>query len=277
MTPTLTIIDRAGDSLGGFLPRLAGALVLLVVGLALAWLFGKLLERGLRRAGVDGLSERFGVADVLERAKLGRSASVLVGRAVRLGVAAVAIFAALSLLGLQFLSESLNAALLFLPNLAVAGALLLAGVVLGGLVRGRVDRLAREMDIPVPAGAVAQAVVVAVFAITAAAQIAVSTAILMVLVAILLAAVGATLALSFGLGGSGIARELTAGRYVRESFEAGQEIGFGDVRGTVVSVEAASTVLRNSNGETVRVPNQLLLSSVVTVYGGGSPDDAGRL
>jgi small-conductance mechanosensitive channel len=277
MTPTLTIIDRAGDSLGGFLPRLAGALVLLVVGLALAWLFGKLLERGLRRAGVDGLSERFGVADVLERAKLGRSASVLVGRAVRLGVAAVAIFAALSLLGLQFLSESLNAALLFLPNLAVAGALLLAGVVLGGLVRGRVDRLAREMDIPVPAGAVAQAVVVAVFAITAAAQIAVSTAILMVLVAILLAAVGATLALSFGLGGSGIARELTAGRYVRESFEAGQEIGFVDVRGTVVSVEAASTVLRNSNGETVRVPNQLLLSSVVTVYGGGSPDDAGRL
>lgn len=275
MTPMLTILDRAADSLGGFLPRLAGALVLLLIGILAARIFAKLLTRALHAAGVDGLAERFGVGEVLERARLGRSISSLVGRIVRLGLTVVVVFAALSLLGLQFLSESLNAAVLFLPNLAVAGALLLAGLVLGGLVRERVDRLTREMDLPVPAGAVAQAAVVAVFAITAAAQIAVSTAILLALVGIVLAGAVATLALSFGLGGSGIARELSAGRYLRGSYEAGQEIGFGDVRGTVVAVEAASTVLRGPGGETIRVPNQLLLSSIVTVYE-AAPSAAGE-
>jgi small-conductance mechanosensitive channel len=266
VTPTLTIVDRAADSLGGFLPRLGGALVLLLLGLVVARILGRLLARGLRGAGADSLAERLGAADVLEKAKLGRSVSSLIGQALRIGLTVVVVFAALSLLGLQFLSESLNSAVLFLPNLAVAGLLLLVGLVLGGLVRERVDRLTREMDLPVSAGVAAQVAVVGVFAITAAAQIAVSTAILMALVGILLAGAVATIALSFGLGGSGVAREVAAGQYVRGSFEAGQDIAFGDVRGTVVAVEAASTVLRGERGETIRVPNQLLLSSVVTVY-----------
>jgi uncharacterized membrane protein YraQ (UPF0718 family) len=70
------------------------------------------------------------------------------------------IFAALSLTGLQFLSDALNQAVLFLPSLLAAGALLLAGVVLGGFAREWVDRLAYQMDLPL--GRIAQVVVVVV-------------------------------------------------------------------------------------------------------------------
>jgi small-conductance mechanosensitive channel len=261
-----TLLDGASDSLGGFLPRLGGGLLLLVLGVVAARIAGRLLERGLHRAGLDDLVQRFGVGEVLEKARLGSSLSRLIGRAVRLGLTAVVLFAALSLLGLQFLSESLNAAVLLLPNLAVAGVLLLAGVVLGGLVRERMDRLGREMDLPFPVGPAAQGVVVGVFALTAAAQVAVSTAILMALVGIVLAGAVATVALSFGLGGSGIAREVTAGRYLRDGLEPGQDISFGEVRGVVVAVESATTILRGPAGETIRVPNAMLLGSVVTVY-----------
>jgi hypothetical protein len=38
-----TILDQAGDQLGGFLPRLAGALLLLVIGVLLARVFARLL------------------------------------------------------------------------------------------------------------------------------------------------------------------------------------------------------------------------------------------
>lgn len=267
MSLAVSILDRAGESLGGFLPRLVGALVLVVVGVLLARLIGRLVRKALDAAGLDRFADRFGVGETLERAGLGDSLSVLVGRAVRIALTLVVIFAALSLLGLQFLDDSLNAAVLLLPKLLVAGALLLAGVVIGGLARQQADRLAHQMDLPLPLGRVVQIAVVAVFAITAAAQIAVNTAILMALVGILLAGVAATFALAFGLGGQGVARELSAGRYVRGAFEPGQEISFGDVRGEVVTVETAATVLRKLNGETVRVPNDLLLTSVVTVHG----------
>ena len=265
MTITASVVDRATDSLGEFLPRLGGGLLLLVIGIVAARIVGRLLERALLATGMDDLADRFGVAEVLDKAKLGRSLSRLIGRAVRLGLTAVVVFAALSLLGLQFLSDSLNAAVLLLPNLAVAGVLLLAGVVLGGLARERADRLTREMDLPFPVGTAAQVVVVGVFAITAAAQVAVSTAILMALVGIILAGAMATVALSFGIGGSGIARELTASRYLRTGLEPGQLISFDDVRGEVVRVESATTILRGAAGETIRVPNAMLLGAVVTV------------
>lgn len=267
MTSTAaSILDGAGDSLGGFLPRLGGALLLLVVGLIAAAFIGRLLARALEAAGADTLAQRIGADTVIEKAGLGGSLSRLAGTAVRIGLSLVALFAALSLLGLQFLSESLNQAILFLPNLLVAAGLLLAGVVLGALVCERVERLTDQMDLPVPLGRVAQVAVVAIFAITAAAQIAVSTAILMGLVGVLLAGVVATFALAFGLGGQAVAGELSAGRYLRSAYEPGQTIGVDGVRGEILSIDTTATVLRTSEDQTVHVPNRLLLSSIVTVY-----------
>ena len=261
----ITVLDNAGEELGGFLPRLGGALVLLVVGLLAAALLGRLARRALERVGVDALAESWGVSRVLERAGLGRSLSKLLGRVLRIALSLVVIFAALSLTGLQFLSDALNEAVLFLPSVLVAGALVLAGVVLGGLAREWADRLAYQMDLPVPVGRIAQGAVIAVFTITAAAQVAISSAILMALVAILLASVGSTFALAFGLGGRDVARELSAGRYLRTAYHTGQVISFGDVRGRIESIETAATVLRTEEG-TVRVPNHMLLGSVVTVH-----------
>jgi small-conductance mechanosensitive channel len=143
--------------------------------------------------------------------------------------------------------------------------LLLAGVVLGGFARDWGERVGHQMDLPLPLGRVAQVAVVAVFAITAAAQVAVSTAILMAFVILLLGAAGATFALAFGLGGREVARELSAGRYLRTAYRAGQVISFGDVRGRIESIDTAATVLSTDAG-TVRVPNNLLLGSVVTVH-----------
>jgi small-conductance mechanosensitive channel len=268
MTIAVQIIDSAGESLGGFLPRLAGAIVLLLVGLVLAWLVGRLVRGALQRVGVDALGERTGAADLLERAGLDRSLSRGFGQFIRIGLSLVVLFAALSLLGLQFLSESLNQAVLYLPNLLIAALLLLAGLVLGAVARERVDRVTRQMDLPVPLGTAVQLAVVAVFVITAAAQLGVSIATLVALLMILLAAVGATFALAFGLGGREVARELSAGRYLRNAYAAGQTISVGDLRGEIVSIDTAATVLRTGDDETVRVPNNLLLGSVVTVHGG---------
>jgi small-conductance mechanosensitive channel len=265
MIPKATVIDRAGEALGSFLPRLGGALLLLVIGLFAARLVARLAGKSLERLGVDRQFERWGVLDVLDRAGLGRSLATLIARAIRVALSLVVVFAALSLLGLQFLSESLNQAVLFLPKLLVALGLLLAGVVLGALARERAEHLSSQMDSPVPLGKVAQGAVVAIFAVTAAAQIAISTAILMALLGILLAGVVATVALAFGHGGRALAAQMSAGRYVGGAFELGQRISVGKVEGEVIGLEPVVTVLRAPDGSTLRVPNSMLLESVVTV------------
>jgi len=260
------ILDQAGDQLGGFLPRLGGALAILLVGLAVAWVAGRLLRKALSAAGLDDVAARAGVSATLERAGLGGPVSALIGRIVRILLTVVTVFAALSLLGLQFLSESLNSALLFLPNLLVAALLVLAGVVLAEVARTRLERLSEQLDSPVPLGQLAGLVVLAVFLLTALAQLRVSTEIVTLLLTIVVGAAAAAMALAFGLGGRDAARALSAGRYVRHAVTVGQTISVADVRGEVVDLDPTAVVLRTMDGTTIRVPNHLLLDTVVTVH-----------
>ncbi|HZG50213.1 MAG TPA: mechanosensitive ion channel domain-containing protein [Thermoleophilaceae bacterium] len=260
------VLDRAGDSLGDFLPQLGGALALLIVGLLLALLLGRLTTRALVAAGLDQLAARWRVDETLASARLSPSLARLAGSAVRIVVSVVVVFAALTLLGLEPLSESLNEAVLYLPNLLVALALLLAGVVLAGFARERVDRLTYQMDFAVPLGQFAQVSILAIFALMALAQLGVSAGILVTVIVILLAAAAATFALAFGLGGREVAKALNAGRFVRSAFEIGQRISVGDVSGEIVAIEPEATVVRTAEGST-RVPNHMLIESVVTVHG----------
>lgn len=285
MTLQADILGRAGDTLGEFLPQLAGALALLLIGLLAAWLIGRLVRRALIKARLDDVAERWHVDDTLRRAGLGTSLAGLCGAVVRIVLSVVVVFASLTLLGLEPLSQSLNEAVLFLPNLIVALVLLLAGVILSGLVRERVDRFAYQMDFPVPLGQLAQVATLAIFAIMAAAQIGVSAGVLILVLAIVLAATAATFTIAFGLGGREVARALNAGRFVRGAYDIGQTIEVGELSGRIVAIEPDATVL-SSDGRHVRVPNHMLLESVVTIRGGapeaggatesgGSPDSGG--
>ena len=113
-----SVIGRAGDQLGDALPRVAGALLLLVLGLLAAIVLGRLTRRALVRAGLDRFADRSGTSELLGQAGLSNSLSALIGTAVRLTIVVVAVFASLTLLGLAFLSDSLNEGILYIPRLA---------------------------------------------------------------------------------------------------------------------------------------------------------------
>jgi small-conductance mechanosensitive channel len=262
-----SVLGQAGQELGAFIPRLVGALALLLIGLLITRIIGRLLLRALQAAGLDRVAERAGVVAVLERSGLGRSLAVLIARAVRIGLTILVIIAALSLLGLQFLSPSLNQAILALPRLFIAALLVLAGAVLAGLARERTDRLTYQLALPVPLGQIAQVAVLAIFGIIAAAEIGISTLILLVVIGVLLAAVAGTFTLAFGLGSREVASALSAGRYLRHDYRVGQEIAFGGVRGRISTIRSTSTTLDAGEGRSIRIPNHLLLAEVVTIYG----------
>lgn len=270
-----SILGQAGQDLGAFLPRLAGAIALLLIGLLITRLVARLLLRALQAAGVDRVAERAGVTGVLQASGLGESLAGVIARAVRIFLTIVVIFAALSLLGLQFLSVSLNQAILALPRLFIAAALLIAGAVVAGMARQRTDRLTYQLDFPVPLGQVAQIAVLGIFIIIAAAEVGISTTILLVLIAVLLAAVSGTFTLAFGLGSREVARALSAGRYLRNDYHVGQEIAFGEVRGRITRIHSTNTMLDAGDGRSIRVPNHLLLDSIVTIYADERAGDAG--
>jgi small-conductance mechanosensitive channel len=263
-----SVIERAGDQLGHFLPRLAGALLLLIVGLLAAILIGRIVRRGLVRAGLDRFADRSGTNELLAQAGLGSSLAALVGTAVRLTIVVVVSFAAMTLLGLEFLSDSLNEGILFIPRLLTALALI--GIVLAAFVRAWLERTSAQLDFPVAIGPIVQVLIIVLFGLCAAAQAGVTVAPLTAIAIVLLGAIAATLALAFGLGAREIARSLTSGRYARADFEVGQTIRVEDVRGEIVRIDGAATTVKTADA-TVRIPNSILVERIVVVESGEPP------
>ena len=203
---------------------------------------------------------------MLARAGLDRSLSRVVAAAVRVALTIAVLLSALSLIGLGPLDQAINEAVLFLPNVLTALALVLAGAVLGSLARERVERTAYQMDLPGALAPVAQWFVIGLSAIIALAVLGIPTAILTVLAGIAVAGVALTGALSFGLGGRELARDVSAGRYVGSAFTVGQEITIRGHRGQIVAIEGASTLLGTESGARVRIPNHMFLESDVLLH-----------
>jgi small-conductance mechanosensitive channel len=260
------VFDRAGESIGDALPRLAGALLLLLIGIPVAMLVARVLRRTLVAANLDDLGERSGVHDGLSRIGLERSLSRVIARGVRIALIVLVAVAAISLLGFGALSTALNAVVLFVPKLFVAVAIVIAGIVVGEFLRDRIEPLADQMAIGAPIGPAVQFVVLAVFSLTALALVGVPTSILMALVVLVVAAAVLAVALAFGLGSREVAREISAGRSVAGVYRLGERITVGDVTGEITALDSVSVVVRDGEGTSVRIPNHLLLESVVRVH-----------
>lgn len=264
MTLLGSVLDRAGEQLGDFLPRLGGAIALLVIGLLLAVLLGRLVRGALVRLGLDRFAERLGATETLSTAGMGSSPSALAGAAVRVSVSVIAIFGALSLLGLEFLSDSLNEGILYIPRLLSALFLVLVGIVLAAIARAWVERAAAQMDFPIALGPVLQVTIIVLAVLCAAVQLGIAVGTVTDLLKLALAAVALTAALAFGNGGRELGRALSSARYARADFSVGQTIRVGDMRGTITEIGAIATTLR-AESEQIRIPNHVLVEQVVVV------------
>lgn len=259
------VLDRAGDAVGDWLPRVGGALAVLVLGVIVVLVVARILTRVLIRIGLDKIAERLRVNDAVARMGLERSVTrLLVGLLRIAGLVAVAL-AAISVLGLQGFDAALNEAVLYLPKLIGALVLVFLGIVLGGLARERVDRVAYQMNLRGPLGTVTQVLVAGILGVVAVGLLGVPTGLLTVLVAIVVGGAALTAALAFGLGGRDLATEISAGRYVGDSFALGDRIGIGADTGEIVAIGAASILLRCEDGRTLRIPNSHLMRERVVV------------
>ena len=268
MNRATTHLQRLTESFGDLVPRIAGALLLLVVGLLLARLVGRLVTRGLSSRRLDHFAERLGANQKLAQIGFEPSLAKAIGRIVTLALGVAVVFAALGLLGLQALDEPLTQGVLYLPRIVLAMALILVGLVLGELAQQYLDRWAYQLGLRGPLGVVAQVAVVAIFGLVACGALGIPSTVLIALTVIVVGGLVLTFALAFGIGTRDVAREVSIGRYVASSYAVGQDVKLSGVEGRIVAVEATSTVLETPDGATLRVPNHLFLDSIVTVGGG---------
>ena len=251
----------------GFVPRLLGAGLVLVLTFLAARLLQRLGVRALQRIGLDDLFEATGAASSLQHVGFGRRPSFVFGYVLFWGVLLAGVAAALSILGLASLQRNMDL-MVAIAGKAVVAVLILAGGLaaagwLSNLAATRAESAGlRGGDL---FGRAIFAFVLALAVLVAAAQVGIEISVLVLLAAILFGTAGIVAALALGLGLVPLSGNIAAGRYVQgNGIRPGDEISVNGIRGTVEELGLASVTLKSEDGQIHHVPNRILLEEVVS-------------
>jgi hypothetical protein len=204
-----TTLVEVGARFRDFVPNLLAMLVLLAVGIlaAVTVRFGVGLL--LRWLVFDRFSQRVGISTVLQKGGIRAAPSRVLALTLAWLVLAVFVLLAVAALDLAAAVNFVNEAFAYLPNLLVAGALLLLGSLIAGFVRRSVLIAAVNAGVPsarLLAGGV-QVGLLVLFAAMALEHLGLGRQVILAAFTILFGGVVLALALAFGLAGRDMARE----------------------------------------------------------------------
>jgi len=197
-----------GERLAAFGPNLLAMLVILLSGVLVAGGVDVVLKRLLPRLGFDRFAQRLGLSLILQKGHVERPASAALAAALAWTLLAVFVLLAIGALDLQFAMDLVSRAFSYLPQVIIAGALLVLGALVSAFLRRSVLIAAVNAGLPsarLLAGAVHTAAMV-LFVAMALEHLGLGRQVILVSFTILFGGVVAALALAFGLAGRDLAR-----------------------------------------------------------------------
>ncbi len=190
-----------------YIPALAGAIVILVVG----WLIAKLVEaivvRVLKAVRLDMASDKAGISNVLAQGEIRLTLSELIGAIIYWLVILVVIATALNALNLSIAAELISRLVGYVPNILGAVFILVLGSLLANFIATIVRTSANNAGIRKAnlLSQLTQTVIVVFAVIIAIEQLKIASALIILSVNVILISIGMAIAIAFGLGCKDIA------------------------------------------------------------------------
>ena len=213
----MTSIRDTGSKLSAVLPGLFAMVTLLVLGGLLGWAARAILTRIARAVDFDRRSQTWGLVIALARAGIGRPPSQILGLVAYWGVFATFAAMGIEATGVPGTAGATGTLAQFIPRLATSVLILIVGWLAANFVGQAVLIAAVNAGMP-EAGLVARAVrwAVLLFAFaTTLTHLGIGKDMIMIAFATTFGGVVLALAIAFGLGGRGVARDILERRLRR--------------------------------------------------------------
>jgi hypothetical protein len=211
-----TSMAQALSLLMGAIPRIIGFLVIVAIGWFIATLIAKAVAALLRSIRFNDMAERSGFAGFVANTGVETDPSGFIADIAKWFTRLITLVVGFDALGLPAVSDVLRQLLLWLPNLAVAIAVLILGGLaanwLAGLVRGAAAKA--DLGNPDLLATIARVATWAFAIVAALNQVGIARELVDTLFMATVGAAALGLGLAFGLGG----RE-TAGEMVRDWYQ----------------------------------------------------------
>ena len=201
------------NQLGTWVPKLVGALIILVVGYIIARMVGKVVARALSRLGADRALSTHSLGRLRDQHVPALQPSRLIGRVAFWFIFALAILAAVSTLGIAALSDAVASITAYIPNVIAALLILIVAIAISGAVAALVQRLMPGTVLGKIVQTVAPTLIITIALFMALVQLKIATQIVVATYVLVLGAIALGFALAFGLGGREVASQMLMSAY----------------------------------------------------------------
>lgn len=258
-------LTKSTTLLIGFLPKLFGALLLVIAGVLIGRIVSIALAKVLELIGIDRLLGKTAVQTVLERAGSKRTASQILGVLGFWVVFLLFLISATETLGLEIVSQALTGLAYFLPKVGLAVVILVLGLFAANFLK-------EVISLACTSAGVAQGPVVSqtfyvgmalLVVVTAINELGIDTTLLNNTIVLLVAGLISGAALSFGLGAKSAIGNLIAAHYLQPVLKVGQRVKVGTIAGEVLSITPVAVVVQTKEGRAIIPASQFSESTAI--------------
>lgn len=211
-------LQRALDSLIGFIPNLIGFLIILAIGYLIARVVKTVVAKLLEKVGVDRALHGSQAGQYVERVSPGARPSRLIAVIAFWFIFIYAIAAAVGALKIPALTNFMANVQNYLPNVVAAVLIFVVGAAVAGAVGGLADRLMGDTSTGRVARAVGPGVILAIVVFMVLTQLKIAPVIVTATYIALIGMLALAGALAFGLGGREVAADM-----LRDAYSSGRD------------------------------------------------------
>lgn len=200
-----------------FLPRLFGALLVLIIGAFIARLLKSIAVRVLSAIHLSKWVKDTPIEHFVNNAEFGQKIEVVLGSILYWLIMLIVLHTSVSILGLEPISQVLSRLLNYLPNVISAILVLFFGTLLAGVIESVVKASIKTIDGRSARllGKVASYLVISITIMAAISELGIAREFIMVLFIGLVTMLSLGVALAVGLGGQDVVRKILNNWYER--------------------------------------------------------------
>ena len=236
---TFNSLITMGRDIASALPKIIGALIILVIG----WLVTKIvlfvLGKVLKLAKMDKLSDKINEMDLFGKGGFKLDIIKIVLGFVKWLLLLVFLIVAADILSWEIISTEIGNLLRYLPRLFSALALMMIGLYVGNFVKNTVKKLFESLEFS-GSNVVSNLlfyIIVIFISITALNQAGIDTTIITNNITMILGAFLLAFAIGVGLGSRDIITDLLRSFYTRRTYAVGDKVVIGDLAGSIEAIE----------------------------------------
>ncbi|MCA9464745.1 MAG: mechanosensitive ion channel [Nitrospira sp.] len=260
-TVILSFFQSLINKIGGYLPNVLAAIVIISLGWLGAKLLRALIVKMVQSCGLVELSKKIKLHDLLIKIGIAKGLDQIAGGLAYYMMLLIFLISASEVLGFKIVLETLNKLITYLPHVFGAFVILMIALYLAKVIKDGLAPASNNLNIAYVSAlsSALEFLIVGFGIVMALTELGLDVTIFTANITIIISGIVLALALSIGLGSRSVMSNVLARYYIAQLFHIGDKVSLAGQTGTIIRVTPVSIVIKTDEGDTRYIPNERIL------------------